>query len=107
MAWLAGAIRVAQELRLPYLTGNPDSMPDHDPALPMGCNAVKRRMALGCTIPLTLEHVAGADCRIYIIDAASVLATETSGLSILRPISLIRALASTPPAIRTNSSAYS
>lgn len=47
MAWLAGAIRVSQELGLPYLGSDPRIMPADDPALPIGQNARKRRIALG------------------------------------------------------------
>ncbi|KAI5480447.1 C6 transcription factor [Pseudohyphozyma bogoriensis] len=46
MAWLAGAIRIAQLLGLHKLGDDPETMPLDDPSWPPGKNSVKRQSAL-------------------------------------------------------------
>ncbi|TNY19628.1 hypothetical protein DMC30DRAFT_447750 [Rhodotorula diobovata] len=46
LGWAASAFRVAQRMGLHRLGSDPQTMPPDDPALPPGCNAVKRQSAV-------------------------------------------------------------
>ncbi|BGP50795.1 hypothetical protein JCM10450v2_006721 [Rhodotorula kratochvilovae] len=46
LGWAASAFRVAQRMGLHRLGSDPKTMPPDDPALPPGCNAFKREMAV-------------------------------------------------------------
>lgn len=46
LGWAASAFRVAQRMGLHRLGSDPQKMPPDDPALPPGCNSLKREMAV-------------------------------------------------------------